>query len=769
MKSTQTKKQAKGWPLLKFAVALFLALPLPVQSENLLVNLLFAGGYEQSDGTAVQDNFTFRIGSFAEDADTNAAGIVALLTGNNVAANLANTANFQEFGTLSWADRDGGDNLLFDFDAAPFVNQDPLLNRDLYLVIFNRAAGDLANATEVGVYRFFDGPGKAMVFVQPEGLDTGLELTPLAESDPDNDPFAVAFFGNLRFNDASNTSTILANAAGGLGVTSGNPPDGVQGAAYAGYTITANNGATTFSATGLPNGLSVNAATGVISGTPTQAGTFNVTLTASNPFFTDVTEGVTLTVTAAVGPPPEVTPPGPQTLVRTASFSLDISATESPTSYSLQGAPAGLTINAQGEIRGSTVAAAGSYNVTVTASNAGGSGQATFTLTLANPTITASVASLTIDRDVAIPPITMTITPGTVATFSGFPPPGLSLDPATGTISGTPTTVGTTTDNVIATFGPGVTAFTEVLFKITSPVPILLPLGNGENQLVRSASLKLPLEVDTSVGSVGPFTYFVEGELPDGVTLDAETGELTGAPSELGEFAVIFRASNAKGNGPDLPVTFTVDVPDPEITSRLLAVAGRGKPFVYLGRSNDIHDWQILGAPDWLKVQDSQLAGVPPSAGTYEIRLLVSTTDRLGVAVDDEETLKIVVSDGRPNPASYSFGDGNLRVNVPLWSSEAAEGLFLLGADQTDNSTTYFNATGLPPGLNFGRRWVDDPGSLDPLVGTWNDNDTEYKRSARRRGMITGTPTQAGTFPVTVYIQNGSGYIKKTHTLTVLP
>jgi hypothetical protein len=86
----------------------------------------------------------------------------------------------------------------------------------------------------------------------------------------------------------------------------------------------------------------------------------------------------------------------------------------------------------------------------------------------------------------------------------------------------------------------------------------------------------------------------------------------------------------------------------------------------------------------------------------------------------------------------------------------------------TDDSTTYFNATGLPPGLKFGRKWVDDPTNLDPLVGSWTD-DTVYMASGRRRGMITGTPTQAGTFPITVYIQNGKGYIKKTHTLTVLP
>jgi hypothetical protein len=72
-----------------------------------------------------------------------------------------------------------------------------------------------------------------------------------------------------------------------------------QGEESPGYQITASSSPTSFQATGLPNGLTVNTENGAITGTPTQIGTFPVTISATNVITGTGSATVNLTVTKA--------------------------------------------------------------------------------------------------------------------------------------------------------------------------------------------------------------------------------------------------------------------------------------------------------------------------------------------------------------------------------------------------------------------------------------------------------------------------------------
>jgi hypothetical protein len=81
-------------------------------------------------------------------------------------------------------------------------------------------------------------------------------------------------------------------------ITSASTASGTVGKAFS-YQITATNSPTSFGATGLPAGLSINTSTGLISGTPTASGTSSVALSATNGAGTG-TATLALTVSATV-------------------------------------------------------------------------------------------------------------------------------------------------------------------------------------------------------------------------------------------------------------------------------------------------------------------------------------------------------------------------------------------------------------------------------------------------------------------------------------
>ena len=146
------------------------------------------------------------------------------------------------------------------------------------------------------------------------------------------------------------------------------------------YTITANNSPSSFGvSTNLPTGLSLNSSSGLISGTPSGAGTNVVMVTASNSF-----GGTSTNVTFAIGPllAPVITSATNTNGTVGQVFSYQITASNSPTSFSASNLPAGLSSTSNGLISGIPTTA-GTNTVALYASNAAGVGTKNLTLGIA--------------------------------------------------------------------------------------------------------------------------------------------------------------------------------------------------------------------------------------------------------------------------------------------------------------------------------------------------------------------------------------------------
>jgi subtilase family serine protease len=143
----------------------------------------------------------------------------------------------------------------------------------------------------------------------------------------------------------------------------------------------------TYSATGLPAGLSISSSTGLISGTPTTAGSNSVTVTAKDTTGATGSASFTWTINSATGNTVTVTNPGSQTGTVGTAASLQINATDSASgqtlTYSATGLPAGLSISSSTGLISGTPTTAGSNSVTVTAKDTtGATGSASFTWTI---------------------------------------------------------------------------------------------------------------------------------------------------------------------------------------------------------------------------------------------------------------------------------------------------------------------------------------------------------------------------------------------------
>jgi len=294
-------------------------------------------------------------------------------------------------------------------------------------------------------------------------------------------------------------------------------------------------------------------------------------------------------------------------------------------------------------------------------------------------------------------------------------PAELTIDTATGIISGTVTTAGTYTVTISAKDGSG-TGTATLTIKIGVPVI--------SSAATASVGINTPFSYQI-VASNTPASYSATG-LPTGVTVDTTTGAISGTPTVGGTFNITLGATNAAGTGTKTLV-LTVTQPAPSITSALTASGPTGSAFSYqIAATNTPTSFNATSLPTGLTVSTTTglISGTPTVAGTFNVTITATNTGGT-----DTETLVITVTPPAPSITSALTASGKVSTVFTTYSITATP------------SATSYNATNLPAGLSV----------------------------STSTGAITGTPTAAGTFNVSISATNAGGTDTETLVITIVP
>jgi PKD repeat protein len=573
------------------------------------------------------------------------------------------------------------------------------------------------------------------------GLPTGLSIntsTGLISGTVSSSVSAAVYSVALTATNAGGTGTqtyaltVTIPLPSAPAITSASSGSAVIGSSFS-HQIVASNSPTSYAATGLPTGLSINTSTGLISGTVASsvtAGVKTVTLTATNAGGSG-SQTFSLTVTASLPSAPVISSASTASGVTGSSFTYQIVASNSPTSYNATGLPSGLNINtSSGQIYGtiSSSVAPGVYSITLSAYNAGGTGTKTLSLTLTAPLPSAPVITSASSASAVIGSsfshqIVATNSPTSYAA-TGLPS-GLSINTSTGLISGTVSSsliAGVYSVNLTATNagGSGTKTFSLTLTNPLPSAPVITSAASGSAVIGSAFSHQV-------VASNSPTSYAASG-LPSGLSINSSTGLISGTVASsvtAGVYPATIVATNAGGSGSQtFSLTLTAPLPSaPVISSAATASTVVGSPFSYqITASNSPTSYAASGLPSGLSINASTglISGTVPTSVTAGIYSITLTATNAGGSGTKALALTVTVP-SLPVPVITSPSSARLVLGVAFNFQVVAT-----------NSPTAYTAAGLPTGVT--------------INGT--------------NGLISGTPAltlATGLYAVTVTATNASG------------
>ncbi|MFA5997609.1 MAG: immunoglobulin-like domain-containing protein [Candidatus Paceibacterota bacterium] len=469
------------------------------------------------------------------------------------------------------------------------------------------------------------------------------------------------------------------------------------------------------SATGVPTGMTVSTS-GYLSGVPYAAGTYTITLSATDSVGATGTTSVTVTVNAAPLPPSAGTTIANGTVGVLYTPTSIVSPSVSLFALTgITGIPSGMAVSYLGILSG-TPTTAGTYPIAFTAVNN------SFVALKATTTLVVDPVAVVVvpPADTVAPIITMNGTNATLVAGTSYVDAGATcadnVDASCAVV--TTSTVNTAlAGSYTVTYGAtdvaGNVATSVVRTVVVTPAPVAVSFVTS---LANAQATVAYAGASVIATGVAPFTVTASG-VPAGMTISAN-GDLSGTPTVYGTFAIVLSATDSVGTIGSGSVTLVIDAAPTIITSGAGTISSVGRDFIVIGEG--------LNAAD-------HVFYTPTPAGTTFIG--GTTTFTNGEYVIFTGTVDVLGSVQATSMSVYPV------VAFMTTLPNGQEGSAYTALNMMTSGTAPFSVVALnvPAGMNVSST-----------------------------GIISGTPTVAGIYTITLQVTDGIGNIGRgTTVLTV--